>query len=99
MSDRELLLVRKFAKIQKIYQSWLKRTEHITCDCDYCGNKRYTFSLPMVTSNTKDFNATINACPSCNFEDLQITQKVDDSFMPLDKFVLIKKGELDIAEL
>ena len=83
--------------MRKIYESWLKRTKHISYDCNYCGNKRYTLSLPIFTDRTRDLRETINACPSCNFEDLQITQKVDD--IPLHKFVLIKKGELDITEL
>lgn len=83
--------------MRKIYESWLKRTKHISCDCSYCGNKRYTLSLPMLTDRTRDLRATINACPSCNFEDLQITQKVED--IPLHKFVLVKSGKLDISEL
>ena len=83
--------------MKKIYESWLKRTKHISCDCDYCSNERYTFSFPTFTDRTRDLRATINACPACNFEDLQITQKVDD--IPLHKFVLVKNGELDVNKL
>lgn len=87
----------KYFDMKEIYESWLKRTKHISCDCDYCGNKRYTLSHPIFTDRTRDHRATINACPACNFEDLQITQKVD--YIPLHKFVLVKNGELDITEL
>lgn len=83
--------------MEKIYKSWLKRTKHISCDCDYCGNQRYTLSYPISTDRTRDHRATINTCPACNFEDLQITQKVNN--IPLHKFVLIKEGKLDISEL
>lgn len=83
--------------MKRIYESWLERTKHINCDCSYCGNKRYTLSFPIITDRTRDDRATMNACPVCNFGDLQITQKVDD--IPLNKFVLIKNGELNVSEL
>ena len=81
----------------KIYHSWLKRTSHITCNCDYCGNKRYTLSHPIFTDRTSDYRATIYACPACNFEDLQITQKVEH--IPLNLFVQIKNNEINISVL
>ena len=83
--------------MRNIYESWLKRTQHISYDCGYCGNKRYTLDMPILTDITNDFRPTINACPCCNFEDLQITRKVDE--IPLHKFVLVKSGKLDINKL
>ena len=81
----------------EIYKSWLKRTKHIICDCKYCGNERYTFSIPIITDRTGDDISTLNACPVCNFEDLQITQQIN--YIPLHKFVLIKNNKLNISSL
>ena len=83
--------------MKKIYKSWLKRTAHITCNCEYCGNQRYTLTAPIITDRTRDFKFTINTCPVCNFEDLQITQEVKD--IPLHLFVLIKDGKKTIKSL
>jgi len=83
--------------MKPIYESWLKRTNHITCNCSYCGNQRYLISQPITTDRTCDYRLTMYACPSCNFEDLQITKKVDD--IPLHKFVMVKNGTLNINQL
>ena len=77
-----------------IYNSWIKRTKHIKGDCSYCNNERYNFDSIVMNDRTNDYTPTINACPACNFEDLQINQKI--SFIPLHKFVMIKNGTLDI---
>lgn len=83
--------------MKKIYESWLKRTAHIDEDCNYCKNKRYLFSFPIITGKEVDLTPTMYACPSCNFDDLQITQKT--KYLPLDKFVMIKYGLLNIEKL
>lgn len=82
---------------KEIYKSWLKRTEHITEDCSLCANKRYSLDYPITADRTMDHRPTINACPSCNFEDLKITQKSDPH--PLHKYPKIKSGELSIDSL
>ncbi len=71
----------------QVYQSWLKRTEHITDNCQYCRNRRY-----YVCHNT------MYACPACNWNDLQITKKIN-IILPLDVFVRVKNGEDKIQAL
>jgi len=83
--------------MESIYRSWLKRTCHITQNCTYCRNKRYTFSFPITTDRSNEFKPTIYACPACNFEDLQIAKKTD--YLPLEKFVMVKNGLLNISDL
>ena len=80
-----------------IYNSWLKRTEDIDCDCEYCGNERYFFRQSHITDRSRDDRPTLYACPVCNFKDLQITQKTD--YLPLSKFVKVKNGEMSVNEL
>lgn len=75
----------------KLYQSWFKRTEHIKDNCSHCNNGRYTLTPCYVTDRTREYYFTLNACPVCNFEDLQITQKVGVDFPNLNKFVKIKE--------
>lgn len=74
--------------MKEIYFSWLKRTEKIVDDCNYCNNQRYYIIQDSITVNT------IYACPVCNFDDLQITKK--SSLIPLHLFPLIKANEINI---
>jgi len=83
--------------MKKIYESWLKRTNHINGNCGYCNNQRYTLSSSIITDRTDDLRSTLYACPACNFDDLQITKKV--GYIPLHKFVMIKKGFSNINDL
>jgi len=83
--------------MEEIYNSWLKRTSHITQNCKLCKNQRYYFQFPILTDRTSDIKPTIYACPSCNFEDLQIAKKSD--VLPLEKFVMVKNGLLNISNL
>lgn len=78
--------------MKEIYESWLRRTNNITEDCNLCKNQRYYFEF-----NEHRKKPTIHACPSCNWNDLQITKETD--FLPLHKFVMVKSNKLDINNL
>jgi hypothetical protein len=78
--------------METIYISWLKRTEHISDECDLCKNQRYYFDFSLYKTKP-----TIYACPSCNWNDLQIVK--DTAYLPLHKFVMVKNGTLNINSL
>jgi len=75
--------------MEKIYLSWLKRTATINCDCKLCNNERYLLELQ---GNLLKWH--IFACPSCNWDDLQISKDCD--YFPLNLFPKIKSGALSI---
>ena len=86
------------ATLKEIYNSWLRRTKDITEDCSYCNNQRYHFHAPIVISdNSRIEKPTLKACPSCNWNDLQLNKESD--YHPLHLFVEIKRGNKSISIL
>jgi hypothetical protein len=78
-----------------IYDSWVSLTQHIECECKFCGSARYMMDYGSLYHSPN--RVKITACPVCNWDDLGRCKVVPD--FPLQLFPLIKQNKLDKSAL